>query len=126
MTRSRRKKQQLPVSFFAFQDIITALAGTLLIIVLVIAYGKSRTDGDLSTSSAGSSSDYANLQQLIELRKVELAAARNNLAGLQQRRRQSQEDLRIRQYNQQLEQSFQQYSVLLEQQQQQLQTLQLI
>ena len=124
MIRFRRKKQQLPVSFFAFQDIITALAGTLLIIVLVIAYGKSRSAGDLPPAVGGTSGEYSNLQQIIKLRKAELTAARNNLTELQLRRRQAQEDSRIQKYNQQLRQSFQQNSTLLAHRQQQLQTLQ--
>ena len=42
----RRKHRLVPVSFFAFQDIITALAGCMLIFVLALAAAKNRSAAD--------------------------------------------------------------------------------
>ena len=74
----RRKKRQLPVSFFAFQDIITALAGSLLIIVLAAAYCKSRpaavnagTGGSIEEFEANKQ-EIARLEQQIKLQKFKL------------------------------------------------------
>ena len=71
MRSLRRKSRQVPVSFFAFQDIITALAGSMLIIVLIIAYGKSRAAAN-SGKAMGSRSEYIQLQQKITLLNEEL------------------------------------------------------
>lgn len=84
MRSFRRKKRQVPVSFFAFQDIITALAGSMLIIVLILAYGKSRTAA-FSGKSMGSRSEYSSLQQKILLKTEELKFKRAMLAQQQLR-----------------------------------------
>lgn len=74
----RRKKRQLPVSFFAFQDIITALAGSLLIIVLAAGYCKSRPAA-VNAGITGSIEEFeaneqeiARLEQQIKLQKFKL------------------------------------------------------
>lgn len=72
MRSLRRKKGQVPVSFFAFQDIITALAGSMLLIVLLIAYGKSRTASDGSAPARGSRALYHELQQKIAMQEKSL------------------------------------------------------
>ena len=63
----RRKKRQLPVSFFAFQDIITALAGSLLIIVLAAAYCKSRPAGEINSVEGTADEFEANQLQIVQL-----------------------------------------------------------
>lgn len=80
MRRKRIKKRQLPVSFFAFQDIITALAGALLIIVLVTAYGRSRPGAP--EESMVSRSEYELLQQKLQLQSDLLSARQQELKQL--------------------------------------------
>ena len=89
MRSLRRKNRQVPVSFFAFQDIITALAGSMLIIVLVIAYGKSRA-ANTPGAATGSRSEYNQLQQKVLLQTQELEFKR----ALLQQQRQKQTTLR--------------------------------
>ncbi|MBE6379489.1 MAG: hypothetical protein E7047_00995 [Lentisphaerae bacterium] len=85
MSRFRRKNRQLPVSFFAFQDIITALAGALLIIVLLAAYNRNHaSDG---AQSLIAKSDYELLQKRLQLRQDELRSKSRALKKL--RREQS-------------------------------------
>ena len=67
MSRIRSKKHILPVSFFAFQDIITSLAGALLIIVLIIACKKNSPTPAVGSSPQVSRSDYEKLQNAINL-----------------------------------------------------------
>ena len=91
MRSLRRKSRQVPVSFFALQDIITALAGSMLIIVLIIAYGKSRTANNPG-KAMGSRSEYTQLQQKITLQSEELKFKQTMLQQQQNRRNPTKQD----------------------------------
>ena len=84
MRRLRRKSGKLPVSFFAFQDIITALAGVILILVLLTLYQRSRAIPVTAdqTDDAVSLSRYQALQQQIQQRQSNLAHSHRQLDDL--------------------------------------------
>lgn len=88
----------LPVSFFAFQDIITALAGVILILVLLALYQKSRIlPAAADKNNAVPLKQYQSLQQKIAFSKTRLAGSRRQLDELRknfQADRQQQEYLR--------------------------------
>lgn len=88
----------LPVSFFAFQDIITALAGVILILVLLTLYQKSRMrPAAADKNNAVPLKQYQSLQQKIAFSKTRLAATGRRLDDLRknfQADRQQQENLR--------------------------------
>ena len=94
----RRKKGMLPVSFFAFQDIITALAGVILILVLLTLYQKSRIlPAAADNHNAVPLKQYQSLQQKIAFSKSRLAGTRRQLDEMRknfQADRQQQENLR--------------------------------
>lgn len=96
MSLFRRKKRQLPVSFFAFQDIITALAGSLLIIVLAAAYYKSRAQaaGGVAVGKIGdfkqNKQAIMQLEQQIKLQKYNLDSLLNKYKAAEQNSRQQQ------------------------------------
>ena len=101
MKRHRRKSGKLPVSFFAFQDIITALAGVILILVLLTLYQKSRAipAPDDQSDEAVSLSQYQALQQQIQQSRNDLEYSHRQLDDLRknfQTDRIRQEDLRRR------------------------------
>ena len=79
----RRKTGQLPVSFFAFQDIITALAGVILILVLLTLYQKSRA---VPAPAEGENNipqwQYQALQQKIAASKSRLDSTHRELDDL--------------------------------------------
>ena len=101
MKRHRRKSGKLPVSFFAFQDIITALAGVILILVLLTLYQKSRAipAPEDQSDEAVSLSQYQALQQQIQQSRNDLEYSHRQLDDLRknfQTDRIRQEDLRRR------------------------------
>ena len=122
MRSLRRKNRQVPVSFFAFQDIITALAGSMLIIVLIIAYGKSRTANNPG-KAMGSRSEYTQLQQKITLQSEELKFKQTMLQQ-QQNRRNSRDGEAAAQRIQKLKSSTRQLRQHRQEQQNELQSLQ--
>ena len=76
MSFFRRRPLRQAVSFFAFQDIITALAGALLIIVLALAWQKShrpKSAANAAVSGPGRA-EYEQLQVQIKLLESELSA----------------------------------------------------
>ena len=83
MKSRRRKTGQLPVSFFAFQDIITALAGVILILVLLTLYQKSRA---VPAPAEGENNipqwQYQALQQKIAASKSRLDSTHRELDDL--------------------------------------------
>lgn len=84
MSRKRRRKKLPGVSFFAFQDIITALAGMLLLLVLAIFYENNTTRQTVADSAAAKPlSEYHDLLKVIDLRRSELARERKKLESLQ-------------------------------------------
>ena len=79
----RRKTGQLPVSFFAFQDIITALAGVILILVLLTLYQKSRAVPAPADGENGIPQwQYQALQQKIASSKNRLDSSHRQLDDL--------------------------------------------
>ncbi len=78
----RKKHRPVPISFFAFQDIITALAGCMLIFVLALAAAKSRSGGDVPAGKTFARSDYAALQSSIKLKRSILKDQEQKIAGL--------------------------------------------
>ena len=86
MSRKRRRKKLPGVSFFAFQDIITALAGMLLLLVLAIFYENNTTRQTVADSAAAKPlSEYQDLLKVIDLRRSELARERKKLERLYNR-----------------------------------------
>ena len=83
MTLYRRQKRLLPISFFAFQDIITALAGTLLIVVLVLAFSRNSGDIPVNNTAHGSKRDFERNQKLITQLEQQRALAQLRLQALQ-------------------------------------------
>ena len=81
MKKRRWKAQTLPVSFFAFQDIITALAGCMLIFVLALAAAKSRAGND-SSGGMIDRSEYDLLQNKFKLNSSLLRAEEKKIAAL--------------------------------------------
>ena len=81
MKRKNYRKKLLPVSFFAFQDIISALAGTMLLVVLAVVYERSSQSADaaMQEKSGKPLSEYQNLQKLISRQKNILAGERSQL-----------------------------------------------
>ena len=79
----RKKHRPVPVSFFAFQDIITALAGCMLIFVLSSIAAKTNSasveDGGLIDSK-----EYDLLQNQIKLNNSLLAKEEQAIAVLEQ------------------------------------------
>lgn len=99
MSRLRRRPFQQAVSFFAFQDIITALAGSLLIIVLASAW--SRQQNPAPSAEAGHSrSEYEHLQQQNVQLRTAIQTASAQLENL--RRQQKQHNLQAQQQKLQL------------------------
>ena len=84
MSRIRSKKHILPVSFFAFQDIITSLAGALLIIVLIIACKINSPTPAAGSSPQVSRSDYEKLQNAINLQTGQLEQQMQKISKLRQ------------------------------------------
>ena len=78
----RRKRRPVPVSFFAFQDIITALAGSMLIFVLALAAAKSRSGNDSSGGGMADRSEYDLLQSRFKLNSTLLAEEEKKVAAL--------------------------------------------
>ena len=76
------RRRQVPVSFLAFQDIITALAGTLLLIVLLTGLYKSTATPGGEVHAAGSAAEYSALTRLAGLKRAQLAAERKKLEQL--------------------------------------------
>ncbi|MBE6402639.1 MAG: hypothetical protein E7039_02810 [Lentisphaerae bacterium] len=81
MKSYRRKRRPVPVSFFAFQDIITALAGCMLIFVLALAAAKSRAGND-SSGGMIDRSEYDLLQNKFKLNSSLLRAEEKKIAAL--------------------------------------------
>ena len=83
MNSFRKKHRPVPVSFFAFQDIITALAGCMLIFVLSSIAAKTNSasveDGGLIDSK-----EYDLLQNQIKLNNSLLAKEEQAIAVLEQ------------------------------------------
>ena len=81
--RNRERNRLTAVSFFAFQDIITALAGALLIIVLLLSYGKQGSE--ITENSSGiARSEYDLLVQAVELKRASLARNQKQIDTLLQ------------------------------------------
>lgn len=78
----RKKHRPVPVSFFAFQDIITALAGCMLIFVLALAAAKNRSSGDAPFGKTIARSDYDTLQSSIKLKRSILKDQEQKIAEL--------------------------------------------
>ncbi len=94
MGNARRRKKLLPVSFFAFQDIVTALAGSLLIIVLLMVINKyNHVSGD-RPETAASGTEYRALQNRITYLEKQLKSRRKEIAGLRERFDYQQQTLR--------------------------------
>lgn len=88
MKTFRRRPFRQAVSFFAFQDIITALAGSLLIIVLVSAWLKKNTS-DAPPGTAGASyRSYRQLTDQIAQINRRINWQRSQLAELRSRQQQ--------------------------------------
>ena len=85
MSIYRRKRRPVPVSFFAFQDIITALAGSMLIFVLALAAAKSRYGNDQNASGMVDRSEYDLLQNQFKLNASLLTAEEKKIAGLRRK-----------------------------------------
>ena len=79
----RKKHRPVPVSFFAFQDIITALAGCMLIFVLALIAAKANSS---SVENGGliDSKEYDLLQNQIKLNNSLLAKEEQAIAVLEQ------------------------------------------
>ena len=83
MGRRGNKRSYLAVTFFSFQDIITALAGSMLIVVLLTALIHTReTEKNTPQPAAGNRSYYEELQTRINLSRTELEKRRRDLAAL--------------------------------------------
>ena len=81
--RRGNKRSYLAVTFFSFQDIITALAGSMLIVVLLTALIHTReTEKNTPQPAAGNRSYYEELQTRINLSRTELEKRRRDLAAL--------------------------------------------
>ena len=80
----RRKHRLVPVSFFAFQDIITALAGCMLIFVLALAAAKNRSAADKAEEKTAPRSEYEQLQSNIKLKRAMLKTEEQKTAILRE------------------------------------------
>lgn len=123
----RRKHRPVPVSFFAFQDIITALAGCMLIFVLIMATAKSRFSGGVAEADLPERNDYDLLQEKIKLHRSLLAAEESKNDKLRQQINRSTVNEKIAERNRslesagkKLEKTFEQRSKMLKDMQQQL------
>lgn len=84
MKRRRWKAQTVPVSFFAFQDIITALAGVLIITVLAVLCQRQFTLPDRTTDgmNAVPQKQYEYLQERVALQQKILQEKHRTLEQL--------------------------------------------
>ena len=105
MTVYRRKHLLVPVSFFAFQDIITALAGCMLIFVLALAAAKSRSAGNAAAEKTAPRSEYDKLQSTIKLKRSILQAEESEIAALRSQIDRSELNEQNRKLNNELESS---------------------
>lgn len=85
MKRFFARKRQMPVSFLAFQDIITALAGTLLLLVLLIGLHKSQSAGSSTAPATASQHEYQELLRQTEIKRTSLARERQKLEVLRKK-----------------------------------------
>lgn len=76
------RRRQVPMSFLAFQDIITALAGTLLLIVLLTGLHKSAAAPGDEPHATGSAAEYSDLTRLAGLKRAQLESERKKLEQL--------------------------------------------
>ena len=81
----RRKRRPVPVSFFAFQDIITALAGCMLIFVLALAAAKSRSGNGTSGDGMIDRTEYDLLQNKFKLNSSLLQEEEKKIAALRRK-----------------------------------------
>ena len=90
MKKRRWKAQTLPVSFFAFQDIITALAGVLIITVLMVLYQRHQAAPDNPAGGMATvpQSRYESLQKRVAFQQQILQEKRRALELLRSGSRQ--------------------------------------
>ena len=79
---SRRRKSQLRLSFFAFQDIITAVTGVVLVIVLMLALELHPDVDAAMTAAADSAPTIVRTADEIEQLEKELKALREEAAAV--------------------------------------------
>lgn len=132
MSRFRSRKHILPISFFAFQDIITSLAGTLLIIVLIIVCKNNSPPPEADSSRQVSCNSYEKLQSAVNLQTRQLeqqmqkiSKLRQILATGEQANKNAEKQKTLLRMTGQLESAERDYRRQLEKLQQQLRKLQL-
>ena len=124
MRTYRKKHRLLPVSFFAFQDIITALAGCMLIFVLTLAAARSYSGPSESSAGDFSQKEYDILLEKIRLSRSMLTVEERSIAQLQQQFESDRISEQNKNFNQELERSTQQLEKSLQQRSQMLKSLQ--
>ncbi len=103
MSIYRRKHRPVPVSFFAFQDIITALAGSMLIFVLSLAVAKYHFNGNDSNENMLDRKEYDILQNRLSLNKSLLLKEERKIADLRKEFDRSKHNEKVLAVNQRLE-----------------------
>ena len=120
----RKKHRPLPVSFFAFQDIITALAGCMLIFVLTLAAAKNCTAPEDVPGSSFEQKDYDFLIEKIRLSRSMLADEEKKTALLRQQFDREQLNEQYKNLNQRLKNSSNQLEKVIQQRSQMLENMQ--
>ncbi len=83
---ARRRRGGPPVSFFAFQDIITGLAGAMVVIVLLMAFFRTGRGGaELGGGVLADAAAEERLRARLSLCETELASARAAQAAFRRR-----------------------------------------
>jgi len=93
----RRRRSESPVSFFAFQDIMTGIIGVMILVVLVLVLGITRMEesikDELSKEKSQQPSEVEVMRQQVTTLEKELSQARaqaevlSEMVGLQPGRR---------------------------------------
>ena len=82
MSRRARRRAELPMTFFSFQDIITAVTGILLLVTLMMALDLV-TRKEISHSAAVTPEDQSNVDLALVQSRTEVASAADRLRTLQ-------------------------------------------
>ena len=124
MKRFFFRKREMPLSFLAFQDIITALAGTMLLLVLLIGLHKSHSANSSTAPATASRQEYEELLRQTGIKRSNLARERQKLENLRKKFDEQAQAAADQMQSKRLAGSIRQMEQLIRQRQQMLQKLQ--